>query len=142
MKAIFKAVFPFFIVSSLFLLLILAFRLNHVVAENEQDVTTTPYVEFKEVNLKQGRKVWMENCENCHAYGVGDAPIPMEPAAWDFRIKKGKAVLYEHAINGFFGPDDAMMPARGGNDALSDDDVKAAVDYMVALATHYIENLK
>ena len=63
----------------------------------------------------------------------------MKPAEWAPRVAKGKAVLYDHAINGFFGPDDTMMPERGGNPALSDAEVKAAVDYMVALANFYIE---
>ena len=48
------------------------------------------------------------------------------------------AVLYAHAINGFFGPEDTMMPERGGNPELSDTQVRAAVDYMTALAAHYI----
>ena len=47
--------------------------------------------------------------------------------------------VYDHAINGFFGPDDTMMPERGGNSALTDAEVKAAVDYMVALANYYIQ---
>ena len=47
-------------------------------------------------------------------------------------------VLYDHAINGFFGPDYTMMPERGGNPDLSDEQVRLAVDYMVALAKHYI----
>ncbi|HHC74814.1 MAG TPA: hypothetical protein ENK78_07045, partial [Thiothrix sp.] len=55
------------------------------------------------------------------------------------RVEKEKTTLYDHAINGFFGKDDTMMPARGGNDQLSDDEVKAAVDYMVALARYYIK---
>ena len=42
------------------------------------------------------------------------------------------AVLHEHAINGHFGPKGTMMPPRGGNDALTDDEVKSAVNYMVA----------
>ena len=61
----------------------------------------------------------------------------MQPADWTPRLGKPLAVLYEHAINGFFGPDDTMMPARGGNDALTDDQVRAAVDYMIRLARHH-----
>ena len=49
------------------------------------------------------------------------------------------SVLYSHAIEGFFGPDDTMMPARGGNPDLTDEEVKLAVDYMLALATYYLE---
>ena len=82
--------------------------------------------------LSQGRSIWIANCEGCHGYGIAGAPIPMEPSEWAPRLEKGKATLYEHAINGFFGPDDTMMPERGGNPDLSDAEVKAAVDYMVA----------
>ncbi len=63
----------------------------------------------------------------------------MTPGEWKPRVIKDRAVLYDHAINGFFGPDDTMMPERGGNPELSDEQVKQAVDYMVALAKHYIE---
>jgi cytochrome c5 len=100
---------------------------------------TAAYVEFEEAQLVQGRAVWLANCEGCHGYGIAGAPIPMKPAQWEARIARGKAVLYEHALNGFFGPEDTEMPARGGNAALSDDEVRAAVDYMVALANYYIQ---
>ena len=100
---------------------------------------TAAYVEFQEAHLVQGRAVWFANCEGCHGYGIADAPIPMKPAQWEARIARGNAVLYEHALNGFFGPEDTEVPARGGNAALSDDEVRAAVDYMVALANYYIQ---
>jgi cytochrome c5 len=48
---------------------------------------------------------------------------------WAPRIEKGIETLYDHAINGF-----NMMPAKGGRADLSDDDIKAAVDFMVSNA--------
>ena len=49
-------------------------------------------------------------------------------------IAKGKAVLLQHALNGFQGPSGSEMPARGGNDALSDEQVKNAVEYMLIVS--------
>ncbi|MGB1800798.1 MAG: c-type cytochrome [Gammaproteobacteria bacterium] len=92
------------------------------------------YTDFDDEHLKYGKTIWMENCEACHGWGVADAPIPLNYDEWDFRIAKGKEVLYQHAIEGFFGIDDAMMPERGGNLSLTDEEVKAAVDYMFELA--------
>ena len=96
------------------------------------------YVTSKDQNITQGREIWLDNCESCHGYGIADAPVPMNPEEWGFRLAKGKSVLYEHAIDGFIGPDYSMMPARGGNEKLNDDEVKLAVDYMVFLAGFYI----
>ena len=94
----------------------------------------TAYVEFEDAQLQQGRSIWMANCEGCHGYGIAGSPVPMQPDEWEARLAKGKAVLYAHAINGFYGPDDTFMPERGGNPELSDKQVRAAVDYMTALA--------
>jgi len=103
-------------------------------AEPEKVAVKKPvFHEFDDARLKFGRSVWLGTCKNCHAFGFGGAPEVDDPEAWMPRIDQGKPVLYEHAIKGFFGPDDAMMPARGGNEQLSDDEVRAAVDYMVAL---------
>ncbi|RZA30088.1 MAG: hypothetical protein EOP02_02630 [Proteobacteria bacterium] len=63
--------------------------------------------------------------------GVGaGAPKLGDKAAWADRINQGQNVLYEHAIKGFQGKA-GMMPPKGGS-AASDDEVKAAVDYMAA----------
>lgn len=96
------------------------------------------YVELQG-EFSHGRAVWLANCEGCHGYGFAGAPIPMQPSDWVPRLEKDRAVLYDHAINGFFGPDDTMMPERGGNPDLSDAEVMAAVDYMAALADYYIQ---
>jgi cytochrome c5 len=97
------------------------------------------YREFTDPQLVQGRTIWIDNCEGCHGYGTAGAPIPMIAADWRDRLSKPRATLYNHAIDGFFGPDDTMMPPRGGNDSLTDNEVRAAVDYMTALAHHYQE---
>lgn len=92
------------------------------------------YKDFDDEHLTYGKTIWMGTCEGCHGWGVADAPIPLNYHEWEQRIAKGKDVLYQHALEGFFGPDDSMMPERGGNPSLSDDEVKAAVDYMYELA--------
>ena len=89
--------------------------------------------------LKFGRHIWINNCEGCHGYGIADAPIPMQPQDWKHRVAKGKTLLYQHAIDGFISEDYSVMPARGGNEELSDEQVKAAVDYMLFLANIYIK---
>lgn len=98
------------------------------------------YRHFEGDRLSQGRTIWLGTCEACHGYGTAGAPIPMYPDEWRARLQKDRAVLYRHAIEGFFGPDDTYMPPRGGNDALSDDEVRLAVDYMTTLATHYLQS--
>lgn len=81
--------------------------------------------------LARGQSVWIENCLRCHASGLVGAPV-IATAAWGPRAAKGLDTLFAHALNGFEGPAGTQMPARGGNPHLSDDDVKAAVRFMVS----------
>lgn len=101
--------------------------------------TLSPYTVFAADHLMQGRVIWLKNCETCHGYGIAGAPIPMEPEAWQTRLRQPMSVLYAHALEGFFGPDDTYMPPRGGNENLSDAEVRLAVDYVTTLAQHYID---
>ena len=71
-----------------------------------------------------------KTCALCHAAGVAGAPKPGDKADWAPRIAQGNDVLHKHAIEGFTGAK-GQMPARGGSTALTDDEVKAAVAYMV-----------
>jgi cytochrome c5 len=80
-----------------------------------------------------GKGVFNKTCSLCHAAGVAGAPKPGDQADWGPRIAQGNDMLYKHAMEGFTGAK-GMMPARGGNAALTDDEVKAAVDYMVGLS--------
>jgi cytochrome c5 len=79
-----------------------------------------------------GEGVYKSACTACHTPGIAGAPKSGDKAAWAPRIAQGKPTLYDHAIKGFQGKG-GVMPAKGGNASLSDEDVKAAVDYMIAL---------
>ena len=81
-------------------------------------------------DLAMGEGVYKKTCFLCHGTGAGGAPM-LTKADWDSRVAQGKDTLYKHAIEGFTG-EKGMMPAKGGNIALSDDEVKASVDYMVS----------
>ncbi len=81
-----------------------------------------------------GKSAYNKTCALCHAAGVAGAPKPGDKADWGPRIAQGKNTLYKHALEGFTGAK-GMMPARGGNSKMADDDVKAAVDYMVGLSS-------
>lgn len=78
-----------------------------------------------------GKSVYNKVCAMCHAAGVAGAPKPGDKADWGPRIAQGPDVLYKHALEGFTGAK-GMMPPRGGGASLTDDEVKAAVDHMVA----------
>ena len=79
-----------------------------------------------------GKALYSTACVACHGAGIAGAPKFADKAAWAPRVKQGSAVLYEHAIKGFQGKA-GMMPPKGGSSA-SDDEVKAAVDYMANAA--------
>jgi cytochrome c5 len=80
---------------------------------------------------EQGKSIYNKTCALCHGVGAAGAPKPGDKADWEPRIAQGTDVLYKHALDGFTGAK-GVMPARGGAAALKDDEVKAAVDYMVA----------
>jgi cytochrome c5 len=79
-----------------------------------------------------GKNLYSTACVACHGAGIAGAPKFADKAAWAPRVKQGSAVLYEHAIKGFQGKA-GMMPPKGGSSA-TDDEVKAAVDYMANAA--------
>lgn len=78
-----------------------------------------------------GESTYKKVCALCHSSGVAGAPKPGDKADWEPRIAQGNDLLYKHAIEGFTGAK-GMMPARGGSTTATDEEVKAAVDYMVA----------
>ena len=80
-----------------------------------------------------GEEVYAASCAVCHTAGIGGAPRLDDAAAWQARMAQGFEVLMDHAINGFQG-EAGLMPARGGNTALTDAQVTAAVEYILNTA--------
>jgi len=77
-----------------------------------------------------GSVIFGNLCTGCHTSGAGKAPT-LDKAHWAARIAQGKDTLYKHAIEGYNGPDGGVMPAKGGNPALTDAQVQATVDWML-----------
>jgi len=71
-------------------------------------------------------QIYNTACMACHTTGVAGAPKMGDVAAWAPRIAQGDDVLFEHATKGFKG-----MPPRGGSSQLTDEDVSAAIGFMV-----------
>ena len=78
-----------------------------------------------------GKQVYNAACVACHGAGIAGAPRVGDSDAWSDRIGAGLENMVANAINGFQGSQ-GMMPAKGGNPSLSDEEIEAAVEYMVA----------
>jgi len=74
---------------------------------------------------RSGESVYSSKCSTCHASGAAGSP-KYGSSDWTPRVAKGIDTLYTSAISGFKG-----MPAKGMCFDCSDDELKAAVDYMV-----------
>ena len=73
------------------------------------------------------RLFYSQTCAACHANGVANAPKLADKAAWAPRVKAGKDLLIVSVLKG-----KGAMPPKGGNASLSEEDVRAAVNYIVA----------
>jgi cytochrome c5 len=78
---------------------------------------------------RTGKEVFDTTCMACHSTGAAGAPKFGDIAAWGPRIAKGKDALYASGLNGVPG---TGMVAKGGCVSCSDEEIHAAVDYMVA----------
>jgi cytochrome c5 len=74
----------------------------------------------------QGKAVYQNTCSSCHETGVSGAPKIGDKTAWDSLIAKGKDQLVQSVING-----KGAMPPKAGNPGLSEEEIRAAVNYMV-----------
>jgi len=77
-----------------------------------------------------GPQVFNSACIACHGSGIAGAPMLNDADNWAPRIAQGMDVIRQHAINGFTGSV-GYMPPKGARMDLSDEEVYAAVDYML-----------
>lgn len=75
---------------------------------------------------RSGKQLAETVCQACHGSGVMGAPKLGVQADWEARLARGVDTILDNAINGI-----AAMPPRGGDATLSDEELKAAVDYML-----------
>lgn len=73
-----------------------------------------------------GERIYRANCASCHDTGELGAPKIGDHKAWRPRIAEGRRMQVRMAIRGI-----RKMPPRGGNPNLSDQEVEAAVIYLL-----------
>jgi cytochrome c5 len=94
-------------------------------------VATTPAPAAGAAQPTDGKSVYESACVACHGAGLAGAPKIGDKAAWAPRVAQGMATLEQHAIAGFQGST-GVMPAKGGRMDLSDEAVRAAVEYLAS----------
>lgn len=103
---------------------------NTVAAVMDKSATAEKTVST--ADLAAGKATYTAKCVACHGSGATGAP-KLDDGSWAERKAQGMDVLVEHAVKGYRGPK-GFMPAKGGFAALSDEEVTAAVAYMVSVA--------
>ncbi len=76
--------------------------------------------------ITKGQEIYMANCKVCHAQGVNGAPMLGNKKMWSKRLPQDVEILVKHAIDGY-----GLMPAKGGNSALTTEEIYSAVSYMM-----------
>jgi len=76
--------------------------------------------------FSSGQVIYTKSCVSCHKMGIAGAPKVGDKSAWAPLIADGEEKMLNNAIKGI-----GNMPPKGGASKLTDDEIKAAVDYMV-----------
>ena len=92
----------------------------------EGDVAAAAPAASASAEPRSGQQVYDTKCFTCHATGAAGAPKVGSASDWTDRIAQGIETVYANAINGIRG-----MPPKGLCMDCSDDEMNAAVDYMI-----------
>lgn len=87
---------------------------------------TTAQAPATGTGAEDGKEVYDKTCAACHEEGIQGAPKTGDKEVWSSRLAKGADTLVQSTINGI-----GTMPPKGGNPALSEQEVRAAVNYMI-----------
>ena len=77
--------------------------------------------------LADGQQIYQSSCQACHATGAAGAPKVGDKEAWAPRIATGVDAMLAVAIKG-----KGAMPPKGTCMSCTDDQLKAAIEYMVS----------
>ena len=77
----------------------------------------------------QGEKVYRKTCVVCHSDGISGAPRLGNTLEWAPRLAAGRDALVASVRNG-----KGLMPPKGGNPTFTEDELRAAVDYILSKA--------
>jgi cytochrome c5 len=103
--------------------------LHGEVIADEEEVAAVVGAEAAPV-MMSGPQVYNAACKACHGGGIAGSPKTGDAAAWGARIAQGMDTLNKNAIDGLQGSA-GYMPPKGGRTDLSDEEIIAAVQYIV-----------
>jgi len=98
---------------------------------DNEEATESREEALAEQKLATGKRVYEANCAGCHDAGVAGAPKPGDNSAWKERLTPGFDAIVQKSIQGFDGKT-GMMPPKGGNAVLTDEEVSNAVTFMLS----------
>lgn len=76
---------------------------------------------------RSGEAVYNQFCAACHTGGVLGSPKINNAEDWEPRLAQGMDTVLKHAIEGY-----NAMPPKGTCGDCSDEEIQAAIDYMIA----------
>jgi len=106
-----------------------------IIACNEQPTSTltkaAPSVEAtpkvsEQSHQSLGRVIYEKSCSRCHDTGVAGAPKLGDRAAWTLHAGHGAHHLTHAVLEG-----KGAMPPRGGNPNLNDNEIEAAIQFIL-----------